>query len=117
MVGKPLPLHTVPRAPHSPRRKPPPGGNETGAGFTEAERALLLEGKGIGPTVLRRIEEAGITRLDALAEWSAGTLCDLISRTLAAPCWRNSPQARQAIETAIGIAREASRPPPPSSGS
>jgi len=73
--------------------------------LSQQERNCLLAGKGIGETVILRIEQAGITSLDALADWSTDMLCRKIAAALGSTCWRNSPQARSAIAHAIAIAR------------
>ena len=54
--------------------------------FSEAEKHDLLSQKGIGPTILKRLTEMGL-------EITGST------------CWRNSPQARNAIETAVNWAK------------
>lgn len=72
--------------------------------FHETERKLLLSGRGIGPTVLQRLEECGIQSLKELAPQTAQALCQRIATQLGATCWQNSPQARAAIVTAIEIA-------------
>ncbi|GBR09316.1 helix-hairpin-helix domain-containing protein [Asaia siamensis] len=73
--------------------------------FPESERQLLLAGKGVGPTVLQRIEENGIHCLADLANQTAQALCYRIAAKLGATCWSNSPQARSAIAAAIEIAQ------------
>lgn len=73
--------------------------------FPSHERELLLKVKGVGPTVLQRLEQAGITSLQSLAEADAGEVVTWISQELGSTCWRNSPQARAAISSAITAAR------------
>jgi predicted RecB family nuclease len=75
--------------------------------FNERERASLLKVKGVGPTVLMRLEEMGITSLEKLSK--ADTV-DIVTRTaamLGASYWKNSPQARAAIDAAIACALDA----------
>jgi predicted flap endonuclease-1-like 5' DNA nuclease len=76
------------------------------AGFTPAERDALLAVKGVGPTILSRLQEIGINSFDELAGRDAHGICATISATLGASCWRNSPQARAAISAAISRAGE-----------
>lgn len=73
--------------------------------FTAAERAVLLAVKGVGPTVVQRLEQVGIEDLAALARQDAGAVCAAASAMLGSTCWRNSPQARAAIAAAIEAAR------------
>ncbi|MBN8534722.1 MAG: helix-hairpin-helix domain-containing protein [Rhizobiales bacterium] len=73
--------------------------------FSPAERAVLLAVKGVGPTVVRRLEEYGISDLRTLSGHQADALCAEISQRLGSTCWRNSPLARKALEGAIEVAR------------
>jgi len=73
--------------------------------FSEQERATLLAVKGVGPTVVRRLEELGVEDLADLATRDAAALCTAASAMLGATCWRNSPQARAAIAAAIEAAK------------
>jgi predicted flap endonuclease-1-like 5' DNA nuclease len=74
--------------------------------FSPQERDILLAVRGVGPTVVQRIEEYGINDLATLAAQSASDLNTAISVALGASCWRNSPLARAAIEGAIAAARD-----------
>ena len=73
--------------------------------FAADERAVLLAVKGVGPTVVQRLEQVGIEDLAALARQDAGAVCAAASAMLGSTCWRNSPQARGAIAAAIAAAR------------
>lgn len=75
--------------------------------LSEADRAILLAVKGVGPIVVQRLEEYGISDLKSLAACEAHTLCSEISHRLGSTCWRNSPLARKALEGAIEAARRA----------
>ncbi|MCB1886379.1 MAG: hypothetical protein KDH20_02120 [Rhodocyclaceae bacterium] len=73
--------------------------------FSLDERRALLAVRGVGPTVVARLEEMGIESLALLSRASA---LDIVSRAAAivgSSCWKNSPQARAAIESAIAMAR------------
>ncbi|PKP99287.1 MAG: Pathogenicity locus [Alphaproteobacteria bacterium HGW-Alphaproteobacteria-13] len=74
--------------------------------FPAEERERLLAVKGVGPTVVARLEEIGIASLAELAGQSAEDICRRVSLLTGATCWRNSPQSRAAIEGAIAAARE-----------
>lgn len=73
--------------------------------FSADERAILLAVKGVGPTVVQRLEQVGIEDLAALARQDAGAICAAASAMLGSTCWRNSPQACGAIAAAIEAAR------------
>ena len=75
--------------------------------FAEHERTILLAVKGVGPTVVLRLEQMGVEDLATLAEQDAAALCVAASAQLGSTCWRNSPQARAAIAGAIEAARRA----------
>lgn len=74
--------------------------------FPLDERRALLAVRGVGPTVIARLEQMGIESLAHLAHANAG---DILSRGAAltgSSCWKNSPQARAAINAAIAAARQ-----------
>ncbi|ONG50062.1 Pathogenicity locus [Pseudoroseomonas deserti] len=75
--------------------------------FDPEARARLLAVKGVGPTVLARLEQAGLDSLALLARQEPAAVNALIAARLGATCWRNSPQARAAIDGAIAAARAA----------
>lgn len=74
--------------------------------FPAAERALLLGVKGVGPTVIGRLEQLGYHSLRELAEADTDQIIRLVASMLGSTCWQNSPQARVAIEGAIVMARD-----------
>lgn len=74
-------------------------------GFSSEERALLLGVKGVGPTVIGRLEQLGYHNLAQLAEADTGHIVQLVASMLGSTCWQNSPQARAAIDGAIALAR------------
>ena len=74
-------------------------------GFSGEERALLLGVKGVGPTVIGRLEQLGYHNLAQLAEADTGHIVQLVASMLGSTCWQNSPQARGAIDGAIALAR------------
>ena len=75
------------------------------ARFPAADRAILLAVKGVGPTVLARLEQIGIASLADLAGRDARQICAHVSAEIGGTCWRNAPRARAAIEAAIGAAQ------------
>lgn len=74
--------------------------------FNEDERAILLAVKGVGATVVARLEQLGFNSLQQLAQAETGDIVSQASAMLGSSCWRNSPQARAAINGAINAARE-----------
>ncbi|BDQ68033.1 helix-hairpin-helix domain-containing protein [Shewanella xiamenensis] len=76
-------------------------------GFTDQEKQALLAVKGVGPTVIKRFEEIGISSLAQLAEHEVEDIANLVASMLRTTCWKNSPQARNAIAAAIELARRA----------
>jgi predicted RecB family nuclease len=73
--------------------------------FNESERDTLLKVKGIGPTVVKRLEEMGITTLEQLSTADTSSIVSQAAAMLGASCWKNSPQARAAIDAAIACAQ------------
>ena len=73
--------------------------------FPDAERAALLAVKGVGPTVIERLETIGITSFAELARQDVDGICTQVSLMLGSTCWRNSPMARAAIAGAIARAQ------------
>ena len=75
-------------------------------GFSTDEKQQLLSVKGVGPTVVSRLEQMGFSTLAQLAEANALDIVTQASAIVGSTCWKNSPQARAAIQAAIARARE-----------
>jgi len=75
--------------------------------FSDQERATLLAVRGVGPTVLDRLERIGIDSLEALADSDPHDIVTQVAAMLGASCWKNSPQARAAIVGAVEAAKRA----------
>ena len=75
------------------------------ARFPADEREALLALKGVGPTVVQRLEQMGIASLRQLAAAEASGIVASAAGLTGASCWKNSPQARAAIQVAIHLAR------------
>lgn len=73
--------------------------------FSDPERHALLAVKGVGPTVIARLEQMGIATMTELAHASAADVTAHAAARTGSTCWKNSPQARSAIEGAIAAAR------------
>ena len=77
--------------------------------FNETERAGLLALKGVGATVIARLEQLGFSSLAQLREQNPAALTLQISQMLGSTCWHNSPQARAAITAVVDWARAQSQ--------
>lgn len=75
--------------------------------FNQDEKKALLQVKGVGPTVVKRFEEIGIHSLQDLKSYRAEDIAEMVASMLHTTCWKNSPQAKQAINAAIALAQEA----------
>lgn len=73
--------------------------------FSESEKQILLNVKGVGPTVIKRFEEIGIESLAQLSTYNARDIAEMVASMLRTSCWKNSPQALAAVEAAIARAR------------
>ena len=73
--------------------------------FSDSEKTALLAVKGVGPTVVKRLEQIGINSLDELARYDALTIAEMVAEMLHTTCWKNSPQARAAVAAAIARAK------------
>ncbi|HFR4115172.1 TPA: helix-hairpin-helix domain-containing protein [Yersinia enterocolitica] len=74
-------------------------------GFTDNERSALLAVKGVGPTVVKRLEQLGFTSLAQLAQADMNEIVSSAAAMVGSTCWKNSPQARSAIQAAIDLAK------------
>ena len=73
--------------------------------FSPQEREALLAVKGVGPTVIQRLEQIGFNSLPELAEADVLEVVTSAAGLVGSTCWKNSPQARAAIQAAIDLAR------------
>lgn len=74
--------------------------------FSKDEKEKLLSLKGVGPTVIKRFEEIGISSFQDLKDYSTEEITDRVASMLRTTCWKNSPQAKSAISLAIELARK-----------
>ncbi|AZC59524.1 helix-hairpin-helix domain-containing protein [Pseudomonas chlororaphis] len=75
--------------------------------FPLEERQALLKVKGVGETLVARLEQLGIDSLARLARADALDIVTQASALVGSNCWKNSPQARAAIQAAIALAKDA----------
>lgn len=73
--------------------------------FSKTEREQLLGVKGVGPTVVARLEQIGIDSLAKLSRRNAEDICSEAAGLVGSTCWKNSPQSRKAIAAAIDAAK------------
>lgn len=74
--------------------------------FSSEEKTALLKLKGVGPTVVKRFEEIGISSFKELKNYQAEDIAEMVASMLNSTCWKNSPQAKQAITAAIELAKQ-----------
>ncbi|CNE61977.1 Pathogenicity locus [Yersinia mollaretii] len=73
--------------------------------FTNNERDVLLAVKGVGPTVVTRLEQLGFTSLLQLSQADMSEIVSSAAAMVGSTCWKNSPQARATIQAAIDMAK------------
>ncbi|MGE1081259.1 helix-hairpin-helix domain-containing protein [Pseudomonas shirazensis] len=76
--------------------------------FSADERAALLALKGVGSTVISRLEQMGIESLQMLGDSNVDDILAQASAALGSTCWKNSPQARAAITAAVMLGKQSS---------
>lgn len=76
--------------------------------FSADERAALLALKGVGSTVISRLEQMGIESLQMLGDSNVDDILAQASAALGSTCWKNSPQARAAITAAVTLGKQSS---------
>ncbi len=74
--------------------------------FSKEEKEALLAIKGVGPTVVKRFEEIGIGSFHELGKYHAEDIAEMVASMLNTTCWKNSPQARNAVSAAIERAKK-----------
>ena len=74
--------------------------------FNKEEKIELLKVKFVGETVVKRFEQIGINSLEELSKSSVDEITDIVSDILNSSCWKNSPQAKKAVQNAIDFAIE-----------
>ena len=73
--------------------------------FSQLEREALLSVKGVGPTVIQRLEQIGFNSLQQLAIADATEIVTSAAGLVGSTCWKNSPQAKAAIQAVIQLAK------------
>jgi hypothetical protein len=75
-------------------------------GFPATEREQLLTLKGVGQTVIARLEQIGFSSLIQLAREDPAVITRQISQLMGSTCWHNSPQARAAVAAVVTLAQQ-----------
>ena len=57
--------------------------------FIAEEKKALLAVKGVGPVVLKRFEEIGISSLEELSKYEAENIAKIVANMLGSTCWKN----------------------------
>ena len=73
--------------------------------FSDKERAALLALKGVGPTVITRLEQLGFASLEQLQGACMEDIVAEASALVGSTCWKNSPQAKAAINNVLALAK------------
>ena len=75
-------------------------------GFSNSEKEKMLRLKGVGPTVIARLEQVGFSSLSQLKTAKSEDVTKQVSQMLGSTCWHNSPQARASIQAVIDLAKD-----------
>jgi len=73
--------------------------------FSQEETQSLLAEKGIGKTVLQRLQQMGLDNVSALAAADVDDMLQQGAALTGSTCWKNSPQARAAMQAAVDWAK------------
>jgi hypothetical protein len=74
--------------------------------FSAAEKSQMLALKGVGATVVSRLEQIGFSSLHELKDVDPAVITKQISVMMGSTCWHNSPLAKNAIGAIITLANE-----------
>ncbi len=74
--------------------------------FSKEEKIALLNVKSVGETVIKRLEQIGVSSMELLSQSSVEEITEIVAHVLDTTCWKNSPQAKNAIQGAIDCAKK-----------
>ena len=74
--------------------------------FNKTEKSALLTVKGVGETVIGRLEQMGIDSIFKLAQANPQDIIEQAASLTGSTCWKNSPQAKAAITNAVDFANK-----------
>ena len=66
----------------------------------------MLALKGVGATVIARLEQIGFSSLAELKDAETLVITKQISQMMGSTCWHNSPLAKNAIAAIITLAKD-----------
>ena len=66
----------------------------------------MLALKGVGATVIARLEQIGFSSLAELKDAETLVITKQISQMMGSTCWHNSPLAKNAIAAIIALAKD-----------
>jgi hypothetical protein len=72
--------------------------------FPEHEKLKMRALKGVGDTVISRLEQIGFSSLRELVDEDPLFITKKISQMMGSTCWHNSPQSRAAISAIVALA-------------
>lgn len=72
--------------------------------FSTEERARLLALHGVGPKIIERLEQMGFSSLEQLRSAEVQEILAQGSTLTGSSCWKNSPQAKAAIQAVLELA-------------
>jgi len=73
--------------------------------FSKEEKQALHTIKGVGETVIKRLEQIGIDSFNKLSTSNVEEITEIIADILGTTCWKNSPKAKDAINKTITYAK------------
>ena len=74
--------------------------------FSDEEAQSLLAVKGIGKTVLQRLQQMGLDDVATLAAADVDVVLEQGTKLTGSTCWKNSPQAKAAVSASITWAKQ-----------
>jgi hypothetical protein len=72
--------------------------------FSPLDKEKMAAQKGVGLTVISRLDQIGFSSLDQLIGQDPEFVTKLISQMIGSTCWHNSPMARNSIRSSIELA-------------
>lgn len=79
-------------------------------GFNVAVREAMLALKGVGTTVIDRLEQVGFSSLADVAGNDPQAINQTVAQMLHATCWANSPLVKNAVSAVVDLANARSTP-------
>jgi predicted flap endonuclease-1-like 5' DNA nuclease len=74
-------------------------------GFSERERKKMLCLVGVGPMVVTRLEEIGVSSLSQLAKQDPNSIARIFTQKMGLAGWHRTPNARRSMQTLVEFAR------------